>query len=115
MARSMPGSASIGGEIFLSPTVKLSWLLCINFPFLADLEDENDLTLTNIASGQMLSNISGDFYNESDGMDILVLEQFVHADTGPAFADINIRRFVQGSHGIERERNMKLFALQRSV
>ena len=84
----MPGSIPIGGEIFLSITVKLSLLLSF-----ADLEDENDLTLTNIASGQMLSNI-GDFYSESDGMDTLVLEQFVHADTGPAFAEINIRRFV---------------------
>ena len=93
----MPGSIPIGGEIFLSKTVRLSWLLFTKCPPFADLEDENDLTLTNIASGQMLSNI-GDFYSESDGMDTLVLEQFVHADTGPAFAEINIRRFVLGSH-----------------
>ena len=41
----------------------------------------------------MLSTISGgDFYGDSDALDSLVLEQFVHADTGPAFAEINIRR-----------------------
>ena len=62
----------------------------------SDLEDENDLTLTNIASGQMLSTISGgDFYGDSDGLDALCLEQFVHADTGPAYAEINIRRLLE--------------------
>ena len=76
------------------------------------------MTLTNIASGQMLSNI-GDFYSESDGMDTLVLEQFVHADTGPAFADINIRRFVIGIHNSSVNGDgsyvyMKYLALQRS-
>ena len=54
------------------------------------------MTLTNIASGQMLSTISGgDFYGDSDGLDSLNLEQFVHADTGPAYAEINIRRLVK--------------------
>ena len=92
----------------MTRAVKLSLLLSF-----ADLEDENDLTLTNIASGQMLSNI-GDFYSESDGMDTLVLEQFVHADTGPAFAEINIRRFILGCHKCLCGANMKYLALQRS-
>jgi hypothetical protein len=53
------------------------------------------LTLTNIASGQMLSNYSGgDFYGDNDGLGALALEQFVHADTGPNYFELNLKRYI---------------------